>query len=130
MIGFVALLLVVGALGHYQYMLTIEASRTLAATAAINTLVMGQVFYLLNSRFILEPSWTLKALTGSRSVLISIAVLAVLQLAFTYLPALQYVFQTQGLDAWAWLRTGVFGICFFVLVEMEKKLFRGYRKEK
>ncbi|MFW5730414.1 MAG: cation-transporting P-type ATPase [Desulfonatronovibrionaceae bacterium] len=126
--SFVALLLVVGALGHYQYMLTSGASRHLASTAAINTLVMGQVFYLFNSRFILESSWNIKALTGSRPVLASIAVLVVLQLAFTYLPALQYAFQTQGLDAWAWLRIGIFGFCLFTLVELEKRLFRRYKK--
>ena len=123
-ISFVSLLLVVGALGHYLLILSHGASQSLASTAAINTLVMGQVFYLINSRFIEEPSWNLKGILGSRPVLVSIAVLAVLQFSFTYLPFMQFLFQTEplGLDAWA--RILAFGLAVFVAVELEKAFFR------
>ncbi|WP_051617296.1 cation-transporting P-type ATPase [Desulfonatronovibrio hydrogenovorans] len=126
-VGFVSVLLVIGALGHYKLMLLDGASQNLAGTAAINTLVMGQVFYLFNSRFIFEPSWTIRGIMGSRPVLISIAVLAVLQLSFTYLPPMQYLFQTEGLDPAAWVRILIFGILVFILVEMEKAVFRKRR---
>ena len=123
-ISFVSLLLVLGALGHYLLMQSQGASQDLASTAAINTLVMGQVFYLINSRFIDEPSWNIKGILGSRPVLVSIAVLAVLQLSFTYLPFMQFLFQTEPLGLQAWTRILAFGLAVFLAVELEKAFFR------
>ncbi len=122
-VGFVSVLLTAGALGHYMFMIEGGQSSEIAATAAINTLVMGQVFYLFSSRYILEPSWNFRGFTGSRAVLISIAVLAVLQASFTYLPPMQYVFGTVGLPAGAWAKIFAFGIIVFILVELEKAYF-------
>jgi len=119
---FVGILLVAGTLGHYTLMLDAGTSREMASTAAINALVVGQVFYLFNSRFILEPSWKLSGFTGNRAVLISVAILAVLQLAFTYLPQMQYIFQTEPLPAGAWISIFAFGIALFILVEIEKAI--------
>jgi potassium/sodium efflux P-type ATPase len=121
---FVSILLVIGALGHYQLVLAEGSSQNLASTAAINTLVMGQVFYLFSSRYIYEPSWNLKGLLGSRPVLISIGVLIILQLSFTYLPPMQFIFHTQGLGFWAWIKIFIFGIAVFYFVELEKLFFR------
>ncbi len=123
-VSFVSILLVIGALGHYQLVLDGGESRALASTAAINTLVVGQVFYLFNSRYIYEPSWNLKGIIGSRPALVSIAVLAVLQLGFTYLPPMQFVFQTEALGLGAWIKIFIFGIALFLLVELEKLFFR------
>ena len=123
-IVFVSILLVTGALGHYTLVLAEGSSQNLASTAAINTLVMGQVFYLFSSRFIHEPSWNFQGIFGSRPVLISIAVLAVLQLSFTYLPPMQFLFETEGLGPVAWVKIFIFGIAVFFLVELEKLFFR------
>lgn len=123
-VSFVSLLLVIGALGHYKLILASGGSQELASTAAINTLVVGQVFYLFNSRFIFEPSWNLFGILGSRPVLISIAVLAVLQLGFTYMPFMQFIFQTEALGMDAWIKIFIFGIILFFLVELEKMFFR------
>ena len=119
---FVGVLLVAGTLGHYTIMLDAGTSREMASTAAINALVVGQVFYLFNSRFILEPSWTLSGFTGNRAVLISVAILALLQVAFTYLPQMQYIFQTEPLPAGSWVTIFAFGIALFILVEIEKAI--------
>ncbi|MFO7727033.1 MAG: cation-transporting P-type ATPase [Desulfonatronovibrio sp.] len=125
-ISFVAVLLVVGALGHYQLVLADGGSRALAGTAAINTLVTGQAFYLFSSRYIREASWNLHGILGSRPVLISIAVLAILQLCFTYLPPMQHLFKTQALGPGAWVKIIFFGVVLFILVEIEKLIFRRY----
>ncbi|WP_291320471.1 cation-transporting P-type ATPase [Desulfonatronospira sp.] len=119
-----SVLLVIGTLWHYQYMLAGGASHELASTTAINTLVVGQVFYLINSRFIHEPAWRIRGFLGSRAVLISIAILAVLQLGFTYLPFMQYIFQTEPVCLESWIRIILFGIILFLAVEMEKAFFR------
>ncbi|WP_244148968.1 cation-transporting P-type ATPase [Desulfonatronum thioautotrophicum] len=123
-ITFVSVILTVGSLGHYLYMLDNGATQGLAATVAINTLVFGQVCYLFNSRFIQESSLSRNAFLGSSAVLWSILVLAVLQLAFTYAPPMQFLFRTEGLDVVSWLRIFIFGVILFLLVEGEKYLWR------
>ena len=125
---FVGVLLVTGTLLHYGYMLGTGASQALASTAAINTLVVGQVFYLINNRFMYEPSWTLAGFIGSRAVLISVAVLAVLQLSFTYFPPMQFIFGTEGLPIDTWITILAYGMLLFILVEIEKIWFRRKRR--
>ncbi|WP_232300398.1 cation-transporting P-type ATPase [Desulfonatronovibrio magnus] len=123
-VTFVSLILVTGALGHYKLILAGGYSQDLASTAAINTLVVGQVFYLFNSRYIYESSLNFQGIFGSRPVLLSIAVLAVLQLSFTYLPPMQFIFQTEALAFSSWILIFIFGIILFFLVELEKAIFR------
>lgn len=126
-IAFVSLLLVVGVTGLYLWELergeTVEAGRTLA----VNALVMAEVFYLFNSRYILESVLSREGLTGNRYVLSAVAVLVALQALFTYWPPMQYLFGTAALDLAAWWRIAGLGVLVFVLVEMEKALVRRSR---
>jgi calcium-translocating P-type ATPase len=124
-IFFVSLLLVGGTFGHY---LLIEsqpgATIEMARTAAINTLVIGQLFYLFNSRYIVAPSWNWRGLFGSRPVLIAAAILLVLQALFTYAPPLHHLFHTVPLSPADWLRIFAFGLFVFLAVEVEKAILR------
>jgi magnesium-transporting ATPase (P-type) len=121
-ITFVSTLLVVGTFGHFSWMQYAGAGDATARTVAINTLVMGQIFYLFNSRYILEPVWNKAGILGSRAVLIAIAAMLVLQTLFTYLPPLQFLFATTAIGAADWLRILAFGVLLFVAVELEKRL--------
>lgn len=95
-----------------------------ARTVAINTLVMGQLFFLFNSRYILEPSCNREGLFGSRPVLIAVGALILLQGLFTYAPPLQFLFGTTAIGLEEWGRILVFGIVLFTLVELEKAFLR------
>ncbi|MGM0424991.1 MAG: cation-transporting P-type ATPase [Thermodesulfobacteriota bacterium] len=127
-VAFVSMLLVLGALGHYIWLLEQGAGQDLAGTAAINTLVVGQIFYLFNSRRIYASVWSPKDILGSRAVIWSVSAMIVLQLIFTYAGPMQYLFQTKGLDAAAWGRIIIFGLILFVLVELEKTAWRKLSK--
>ncbi len=102
---------------------TLEAARTLA----INVLVMGELVYLFNSRFLLASALSMRGLFGNRYALLAVGVLVPLQLAFTYLPVMQTLFGTAAidLDAWGWVLG--FGAGLFGLVELEKALLRWRR---
>ncbi len=126
-IGFVSALLVGGTFGHFLWMEHQGAEVELARTVAINTLVMGQLFYLFNSRYILEPVVNRAGLFGSRAVLGAVGGLIVLQALFTYAPPLQFLFGTTAISSVEWLRILAFGIALFVLVELEKAIFRRRR---
>src|SRR5574340_856236 len=70
---FVSVLMVVGALGFFLWEQARGASIEAARTVAVNALVMGEIFYLFNSRYLLAPSWGLRSFIDSRPILIAIA---------------------------------------------------------
>jgi len=99
---------------------TLEEARTIA----VNVLVMGELVYLFNSRFLLASSLSLRGFFGNRYAVLAVAVLIPLQLAFTYLPVMQVLFGTAGIDAEGWGRVLAFGAALFLLVEAEKAVLR------
>src|SRR5262249_54060048 len=100
------------------------ASDALARTAAVNALIMGQVFYLLNSRYLLDSSLSLKAHMGNKYLHLSIGAVVILQWLFTYTAPFQATFGNEAipLRIWPWLLAG--GVVFFLVVETEKLVIR------
>lgn len=126
---FVSCLMVAGSLGFFLWEQSRGASLEAARTMTVNALVMGEIFYLYNCRFLLASSCGLRVFTQSRPVLISIFAIAVLQVLFTYSPLFQRLFGTADIDAVAWWRILLFGVILFVAVEMEKALLRRVYKK-
>jgi len=121
---FVGLALLAYTLWAFFWMKGQGASDDLARTVAVNAITIGQVFYLLNSRFLLDSSLSLKAHLGNRYLPMGIAAVVVLQLLFTYAPPLQLLFHNEAipLHVWPWLFLG--GLVFFGVVEVEKLVIR------
>jgi len=124
---FVGLALLALTLWAFFWMKSKDASDELARAIAVNTLVIGQIFYLLNSRYKLDSSLSLKAHLGNKYLAIGIGVVAVLQLLFTYTLPFQELFETEAipLQVWPWLFVG--GFVFFLVVEAEKLILRAVR---
>jgi cation-transporting ATPase F len=78
-----------------------------ARTAAVNLFVVVEAFYLFNCRSLIQPIWRLGFFTN-RWLILGVAVQALAQIAITYLPAMNSIFQTSPLSLGAWLR--IFGI--------------------
>ncbi|WP_018649351.1 MULTISPECIES: cation-transporting P-type ATPase [unclassified Thioalkalivibrio] len=123
-VSFVSTLLVAGAFGHFLWLEQQGAEHEFARTVAINTLVMGQLFFMLTSRSLLAPALSHASLVASRPALIAIGILIVLQSLFTYAPPLQLLFGTTAIGPQEWLRILAFGLILFTLVELEKALLR------
>jgi magnesium-transporting ATPase (P-type) len=121
---FVGLALLTLTLWAFFWMKSKDASDELARAAAVNALVIGQVFYLLNSRYRLESSLSLKAHLGNKYLPLGIGAVAILQLLFTYSPPLQALFETGSLPAWVWSWLLFGGLVFFLVVELEKLIIR------
>jgi magnesium-transporting ATPase (P-type) len=121
---FVGLALLAYTLLAFFWMKSQSASDALARTVAVNALILGQVFYLLNSRYMLDSSLSLKAHTGNEYLPMGIAAVVVLQLLFTYTTPFQIVFGNEAipLRIWPWLFAG--GLVFFLVVETEKLAIR------
>lgn len=101
-----------------------------ARTIALNTLVAGQVFYLFNSRYLTAGSLSFEGIFGNKMVLYAGAALLVLQLGLTYLPFMQNWFETQPLKLYHWGILTVSGILVFLLVELEKYIYRSFFMKK
>jgi calcium-translocating P-type ATPase len=101
-IVFVGSALLVLTLSFFFWMKRHDASDELARTVAVNTLVIGQIFYLLNSRYKFDSSLSLAAHGGNKVLPLGIGAVVVLQLIFTYAPPFQSLFDTQSMPLWTW----------------------------
>jgi magnesium-transporting ATPase (P-type) len=121
---FVGLALLTLTLSAFFWMEQSGASDALARAVAVNALVIGQIFYLLNSRYKIGSSLSLKAHLDNKYLPLGIGAVVILQLLFTYAPPLQVLFDTEAipLRIWPWLLFG--GFAFFIVVEAEKLIIR------
>jgi magnesium-transporting ATPase (P-type) len=121
---FVGALLVVYTLAAFFWMKEEGASDGMARTAAVNAITLGQVFYLLNSRYLLDSSLSPSAHMGNPYLWYGIGAVVVLQLLFTYAPPFHAIFGNEPLPLWAWPWLIGGGVLFFLAVELEKLLIR------
>lgn len=127
-VAFVSLILMGGTFGLFLWEMSQNTSIAHARTVAVNTLVMFEVFYLFNSRYITASVFNWAGLTGNRYVLIAIAILMGFQVAFTYLPPMQTLFGTTAIGLEIWLRILLVSSSVLFLVELEKTLVRHIRR--
>jgi len=123
-IVFVSIILMTGTFGLFLWEMEHGVNIEHARTVAVNTLVMYEIFYLFNSRYITASVFNWAGLTGNRYVLIAIGVLILFQLCFTYLAPMQSLFGTTAIDLSVWLRILVVSSSVLFLVEAEKYYVR------
>ena len=116
--------LVVYTLAAFFWMKAEGASDGMARTAAVNAITLGQVFYLLNSRYLLDSSLSPRAHMGNPYLWYGIGAVVALQLLLTYAPAFHAIFGNEALPLWVWPWLIGGGILFFLMVELEKLVIR------
>ena len=127
----VAVLMAAGALGLflYEYDLQIGRGRPVATalqeaqTMAVTTVVLFQVFYLLNCRSLKDSVFRI-GFFSNPSIFVGIGVLLVLQLAFVYAPFMNDIFGTAPLDADALIKSILVGLSVLPVITIEKRLRR------
>ena len=123
-IAFVTVLLAAASFGIFLWETGRGMSLEFARTAAVNTLVMGQIVYLFNCRRLTGSVLSKEGFLGNPIALKAVAVLVGLQLAMTHLPFKQALFGTEHLDAETWLRVVAAGVIVLLAVEVEKVFWR------
>jgi magnesium-transporting ATPase (P-type) len=121
---FVGAALVVYTLLAFAWLKAEGASDEMARTAAVNAITLGQVFYLLNSRYLIDSSLTPYAHSGNLYLWYGIGAVVVLQLLFTYAPPFHAIFGNESLPLWVWPWLIGAGVVFFLVVELEKFVIR------
>ena len=116
-------IITIGTFALYELALNIGASIVQARTIAVNTVVMIEVFYLLNCRSLTQSFLRLGVFTN-RWIVIGIAVMILLQLLFTYAPFMNSTLASAPISLRDWgLAIGV-GFLGYIVVELEKWLRR------
>jgi len=129
---FVGFVLAGGSLGLFQWELVIQGDVAVARAATVTIFAVGQMFYLVNCRFIRKPSLSMRLVRKRNRILwLTIFIMLLLQVLFVYAPFMRDLFSTNGpepMDGLAWVRALCFGIVIFLLVEAEKLVLRRVRR--
>jgi len=123
-IAFVSVILMSGTFGLFLWDIEQGATIEHARTVAVNTLVMFEIFYLFNSRYIHATVFSWAGFTENRYVLIAIGILILFQLAFTYLMPMQLLFGTEAIGFNMWVLIALVSSSVLFLVELEKFFMR------
>lgn len=117
---FVGALIVGLGLAAFEIQLQQGASLETARTTAATMIVLAQMAFLLNIRFLSTSSVTWRVFTGNRVALLALGALIIFQGLFIYLPLMQTAFETAplSLDTWLWL--AAMTLVFFFIVEAQK----------
>ncbi len=121
-VAFVSLIFAAGIFGQFTLAISMGQDLETARTMAVNTLIAMEIFYLFSIRYGYGTSLSWKGIMGTKPVLISLALVTIFQLLFTYAPFMQNVFDTRALSFDSLLLVFGTGVAVFVLIEIEKQI--------
>jgi len=122
-IGLVGTLILAGAFGLFEWELISGSSIEAARTVAVNTVIMVELFYLLNCRSLTHSMFRL-GVFSNLWVVVGIVAMVLLQLLFTYVPFMNTALESAPITLGAWARIVGVGFIGYLLVELEKWLRR------
>ncbi|MCG2824882.1 MAG: cation transporting ATPase C-terminal domain-containing protein [Desulfobulbaceae bacterium] len=122
-ITLVSFLMLGAAFGIFSWELSGGATLAQARTAAVNAFVMVELFYLFNCRS-LDKSVFQLGFFSNLWVLGGVVAMSLVQIAYTYLPVMNRLFQSAPVGPGVWGRTVAAGLVIFVIIEIEKRLWR------
>jgi magnesium-transporting ATPase (P-type) len=125
-IGFVSLLFLAGTFGIFEYAIQTGRGVPAARTMVVNTLVVMEVFYLFNVRYLHLTSFSLRGALGTPPVLAAVGVVVAAQLAFTFVPFMQVLFDSAPLTVPEGAIILGIGVVVLLVLEVEKALMRSF----
>jgi cation-transporting P-type ATPase F len=127
-IALVGMIILLAALFIFEYELGSGDTVEQARTAAVNAVVIIELFYLLNCRSLTQSMFQL-GLWSNRWVVIGIGAMLGLQLLFTYAPFMNVLFGSAPIPLEIWLDVLGFGVATYLIVEIEKWIRRRVAKD-
>jgi len=122
-VALVGALILVGAFGLFELELLRGASLEAARTVAVNTVIMVEIFYLLNCRSLTYSMFHI-GVFSNRWVIVGIVAMVLLQLLFTYAPFMNAALSSAPISGSAWARIVAVGFGGYLMIELEKWLRR------
>ena len=115
----VAVVMLLGAFGLFQWEIADGAGEARARTTAVAVFVVVEAAYLFNCRSLRRSAFA-SGLFSNPWVPAGVAAMITLQLAFTYVPVMNTLFDSTPMTVGDWLRVLAVAAAAFVLVEIEK----------
>jgi potassium/sodium efflux P-type ATPase len=125
-IGIVSMLFMIGVFGIFEYAIQRGLGEAVARTLVVNTVVVMQIFYLFNVRYLHITSFSIRGVLGTRAVLAAVGVVIAAQLAFTYAPFMQSLFGSAAISIVDAAIVLAIGIVLLVVLEIEKALMQHF----
>lgn len=123
-IAFVSLLFVAGSFGIFAWAFWRGFDVETARTMVVNVVVVMEIFYLFNVRYMHMRSITLRGALGTPIVLAAIAAVVAAQLSFTYAPLMHTLFDTRPIPLMDGLLIVAIGVAVMAVLEIEKSIMR------
>lgn len=115
----VGLLLILSVFFVYERTMLRSADLMVAQTSAVNAIVFGEMFFLLNARSFRNPL-TRIGLFSNKQLLMGLGMMAGLQIVFTHAGFMNRIFGTAPLSAITWLCIIAASLVIFFFVELIK----------
>lgn len=119
----VSTILLLAAFGLFKWELATTNSESQARTVAVNVFVLVEAFYLFNSRSFTRSPFEL-GFSTNKWLLGGFALMMVLQVMFTYLPAMNAMFHSAPVGLISWFKATGVGVIAYFAVEFEKRIER------
>ena len=117
------LILLVSAFAVFEWALGNDLGEEAARTAAVNVFMAVQIFYLFACRSLRRSLFTYNPF-GNRIILLGVAVVAALQVLFTYAPFMNTAFGTTGISGTEWLVIVAIGAGVMVFMDLVGVILR------
>lgn len=123
-IALVSVLIVAGTFGIFAWARWRGFDVETARTMVVNTMVVMEIFYLFNVRYMHTASISWRGVAGTPVVLAAVAAVTIAQFAFTYLPAMNLLFASRPVPMVDGLLIIAIGVALMLILEAEKTWMR------
>jgi magnesium-transporting ATPase (P-type) len=126
-IALTSVLFLLASLGVFFYSLNRGDDLEMARTLVVNQLIVLEIFYLFNVRYLHVRSMTWRGVQGTPAVLLAIAAVVLAQLAFNYVPTMNQLFDSRPVALLDGVLVVAIGAALLVFLECEKFVMRRLR---
>jgi cation-transporting P-type ATPase F len=119
----VGLLLLTGAFGLFEWELRSGSTVAVARTVAVNVFVLVELFYLFNCRSLTQSMFRV-GFFSNPLLFGGVTIMVIIQVLFTYLPAMNLMFHSTPIGLGAWGRILAVSLIVSFVVGIEKWLRR------
>ncbi len=119
-IGLVSTVLVVGAWAMFEWEQGRGATLEQARTVAINMFVAAEIAYLFSCRSLTRSAWHIGLFTN-RWIVVGVLTQIAGQIALTYVPAMNDLFDTAPIGVDSWIRIAAVSVVLSLVVAIDKR---------
>lgn len=117
---FVSLLMMLGTVSLFLWRIDTGGALEVARTMAVNTVVLCEVVYLINSRRLRRSILSVEGIFGNPYALLTMTVALLFQFLYVYWSPMHGIFGSAALSLAEWLLTLGAALTLFLAVEAEK----------